>query len=86
MPASFYAGGFHNFNPATGQLDVAQTVNDPSTGTDAHRSFSGMSRNDQSATPNNEVLIWTQAGNYTASTDNAYTFTITPSLTAGRDL
>ncbi|MEP6483425.1 MAG: choice-of-anchor X domain-containing protein [Rudaea sp.] len=27
---SLYAGGFHNFNPASGQLDVAQLVNMPS--------------------------------------------------------
>jgi len=29
VPAQFYAGGFHNFNPASGQLDVAQLVNYP---------------------------------------------------------
>src|SRR5262249_44192001 len=27
VPANLYAGGFHNFNPVPGQLDVAQTVN-----------------------------------------------------------
>jgi hypothetical protein len=27
VPAGLYAGGFHNFNPMPGQLDVAQTVN-----------------------------------------------------------
>jgi hypothetical protein len=27
VPANLYAGGFHNFNPAAGQLDVAQLVN-----------------------------------------------------------
>lgn len=27
VPANLYAGGFHNFNPNPGQLDVAQTVN-----------------------------------------------------------
>ncbi|MEO6688543.1 MAG: S8 family serine peptidase, partial [Dokdonella sp.] len=30
VPANLYAGGFHNFNPAVGQLDVAQLVNYPS--------------------------------------------------------
>ncbi len=29
VPSQFYAGGFHNFNPASGQLDVAQLVNYP---------------------------------------------------------
>ena len=29
VPPALYAGGFHNFNPAAGQLDVAQTVNCP---------------------------------------------------------
>lgn len=29
VPANLYAGGFHNFNPNAGQLDVAQTVNIP---------------------------------------------------------
>ena len=27
VPAELYAGGFHNFNPNPGQIDVAQTVN-----------------------------------------------------------
>ncbi len=30
VPADLYAGGFHNFNPAVGQLDVAQLTNLPS--------------------------------------------------------
>jgi hypothetical protein len=29
VPVGFYAGGFHNFNPTSGQLDVAQLVNMP---------------------------------------------------------
>ncbi|MEO7431922.1 MAG: choice-of-anchor X domain-containing protein [Dokdonella sp.] len=29
VPAALYAGGFHNFNPLPGQLDVAQLVNMP---------------------------------------------------------
>ena len=32
VPAGYYAGGFHNFNPAQGQLDVAQLVNMPAGG------------------------------------------------------
>ncbi len=31
VPTDLYAGGFHNFNPATGQLDVAQLTNLPAT-------------------------------------------------------
>jgi hypothetical protein len=27
VPTNLYAGGFHNFNPVPGQIDVAQTVN-----------------------------------------------------------
>jgi hypothetical protein len=30
VPPELYAGGFHNFNPQAGQLDVAQLVNYPS--------------------------------------------------------
>ncbi len=82
VPAAFYAGGFHNFNPAAGQLDVAQTVNDPSTGT-TPTVLQWNEPYDQTSSPNNETLIWTQNGNYTSSSDNAYTYTITPSLTAG---
>jgi hypothetical protein len=33
VPYNLYAGGFHNFNPAAGQLDVAQLVNMPGTTT-----------------------------------------------------
>ena len=80
VPPALYAGGFHNFNP--NGLDVAQTVNDPATGT-TPTVLQYNEPYDQSATPNNEVLIWTQNGNYTSSADNAYTYTITPSLTAG---
>jgi len=29
VPAGLYAGGFHNFNPGAGQLDVAELVNYP---------------------------------------------------------
>ncbi|MEO8670133.1 MAG: hypothetical protein ABI411_02390 [Tahibacter sp.] len=29
VPAALYAGGFHNFNPVSGQLDVAQLTNMP---------------------------------------------------------
>ena len=80
VPANLYAGGFHNFNP--NGLDVAQTVNDPSTtGTDTVLQWNEPY--DQSAEPTGETLIWTQNGNYTSSSDNAYTYTITPSLTAG---
>jgi len=32
VPPELYAGGFHNFNPAAGQLDVAQLVNYPPLG------------------------------------------------------
>lgn len=32
VPANLYAGGFHNFNPAAGQQDVAQLVNYPALG------------------------------------------------------
>ncbi len=81
VPAALYAGGFHNFNP--NGLDVAQTVNDPSSNTTTPTVLQWNEPYDQTAAPNNETLIWTQNGNYTSSADNAYTYTITPSLTAG---
>ena len=81
VPAALYAGGFHNFNP--NGLDVAQTVNDPSTNTGTPTEFQYNEPYDQTKAPQNETLIYTVNGNYTSSADNAYTYTITPSLTAG---
>ena len=81
VPPALYAGGFHNFNPSG--LDVAQTVNDPATNTSTPTIMQWNEPYDQTASPNNEALIYTVNGNYTSSADNAYTFTITPSLTAG---
>ncbi len=82
VPANLYAGGFHNFNPAPGALDVAQTVNDPANGT-TDTVLQWNEPYDQTAVPTGLSLIYTQNGNYATTTDNAYTYTITPSLTAG---
>ena len=81
VPANLYAGGFHNFNPG-GAQDVAQTVNDPN-GSSTPTELQWNEPFDQSTQPNNKTAIWTQSGDYTSTADNAYTYTITPSLTAG---
>ena len=81
VPPAFYAGGFNNFNP-TGTQDIAQTVN-YATNDEVPCVLQWNEPYDQTATPNNEALIWQQSGDYTTTTDNAYTYTITPSLTAG---
>ena len=82
VPAALYAGGFHNFNPASGKLDVAQTVNDSSSST-TDTVLQWNEPYDQTAEPTGEQLIYTVNGNYTSTADNAYTYTITPSLTKG---
>ena len=60
VPTALYAAGFHNFNP-NGQ-DVAQTVNDPSTNTSTPTELQYNEPYDQTKSPNNEVLIYTQNG------------------------
>ena len=85
MPKNLYAGGFHNFNPggsvSAKTTDVAQLVNDdPDAQTPTLLQWNEPY--DQSATPS-EKQIWTASGDYESSQDDAYTFTITPSLTAG---
>ena len=80
VPPALYAGGFHNFNP-NGQ-DVAQTVN-ISANNEVPLIFQYNEPYDQTATPNNETLIYTVNGDYTSTSDNAYTYTVPVSLTAG---
>lgn len=80
VPPAFYAGGFHNFNPAPGAQDVAQLVNDPSSNGSTPTVLQWNEPYDQTATPNNEMLIWTQNGTYTNAD---ITYTIPVSLTAG---
>ncbi len=85
VPTNLYAGGFHNFNPAPGQLDVAQTVNDPSTST-TETELQWNEPYDQNTQPNNLVNIYSSSGNYTSTTTTGsgdITFALTPSLTAG---
>ena len=82
VPTNLYAGGFHNFNPAAGGLQVAQLV-----GINANSTVPTVLQwnepYDQSTEPNNETLIYTVNGNYTSSSDNAYSYTIPNTLTAG---
>ncbi|MEO8950524.1 MAG: S8 family serine peptidase [Chthoniobacterales bacterium] len=78
VPTNLYQGGFHNFNSNSGQQDIAQLVNVPS---------SPPATNFQWDDPYNQVLnydpnpIYTDHGNYTG-TPITYT---TPSLTAGQN-
>ncbi len=79
VPTNLYQGGFHNFNPAPGQQDIAQAVNILASGEPA--------TNFQWDDPYNQVLnfdpnpIYTDHGVYT---NVALTYT-TPSLTAGQN-
>ncbi len=80
VPTNLYAGGFHNFNPAAGQLDVAETVNVAAAGV-VPTVLQWNEPYDQTAGPTLiQPPIYTATGTYT-NTD--LTYTITPSLTAG---
>jgi hypothetical protein len=85
VPTNLYAGGFHNFNPVPGQLDVAQTVNIGSN----NRVFTVLEWNDPydqfgGATPTNQ--IYANTGTYVASPvvfDGSSTPAL-PTFTAGQ--
>ncbi len=79
VPTNLYQGGFHNFNPAAGQQDVAQTVNVLASGEPA--------TNFQWDDPYNMTLSFDPNAIFTAHAvyvNTAQTFN-TPSLTAGQN-
>ncbi len=79
VPTSLYQGGFHNFNPARGQQDIAQTVNVLPTGQPA--------TNFQWDDPYNMTLSFDPNAIFTAHavyTNIPQTFT-TPVLQAGQN-
>lgn len=82
VPAALYAGGFHNFNPAAGQLDVAQTVNIQSNSNEPPTNLQWNDPYDQATTPDYvQPPIYTSTG--TVSTAAGVAMTVPASLTAG---
>lgn len=86
VPANLYAGGFHNFNPVAGQLDVAQTVNIPS-GNTTPLVFEWDDPYDQPLPASlaiDPTPIYSNTGNI-ATTATTVTFSDLPVLTAGQE-
>lgn len=82
VPTDLYAGGFHNFNPAAGQIDVAQTVNIQSNANEPPTNLQWNDPYDQNTTPDYvQPPIYTATGTVTNST--GVTLTVTTALTAG---
>lgn len=88
VPTNLYAGGFHNFNPAAGQQDVAQTLNVPAGNTNP-LAFEWDDPYDQplpaslaiDATP-----VYSNSGTITSTnTATGVSFADLPSLTAGQE-
>ena len=83
VPTNLYAGGFHNFSP-TG-LDVAQTVNDPASGS-TPTVLQWNEPYDQTSQPDNQTVVFTANGNYTSTATNGsgdQTYAVPTALTAG---
>ncbi len=83
VPPELYAGGFHNFNPNFGQLDVAQTVNIASNANEPPTVLQWNEPYDQTTTP--ELVtppLFVGHGTITG-TQTSVSFTIPASLTAG---
>ena len=89
VPTNFYQGGFHNFNPAPGQRDVAQTVNIPSNNTDNPLAFEWDDPYDQPLPASlaiDPTPVYSNTGTITASnTTTGVSFTDLPVLTAGQE-
>ena len=81
VPSAYYAGGFHNFNPASGQLDVAQTVNVLTANDGVPTILQWNEPYDQNTAPNFTATLLDTTGNYVATDLN---YTITASITAGQ--
>lgn len=83
VPPELYAGGFHNFNPDAGQLDVAQTVNIASNASEPPTALQWNEPYDQTTAPDLvEPPLFVDHGTIT-SAQTSVTFTIPASLTAG---
>ena len=80
VPANLYAGGFHNFNPTPGQVDVAQTVNMGSPANQVPTILQWNDPYDQDTMPTGVTTVFTGSGNYVAA---PVVFTITTPVTAG---
>ena len=61
VPTNLYAGGFHNFNPVAGQLDVAQTVNIAANST-VPTTFQWNDPYDQNTSVNITGTLYTSSG------------------------
>lgn len=86
VPTNLYAGGFHNFNPTPGQLDVAQTVNIPN-GNTTPLAFEWDDPYDQPLPASlaiDPTPIYSNTGNI-ATTTASVTFSDLPVLTAGQE-
>ena len=64
VPTGLYAGGFHNFNPGAGQLDVAQLVNMPTAGQSSEMQWDDPY--DQHDLVLNNPPVFSSGGNSTA--------------------
>lgn len=64
VPPALYAGGFHNFNPKPGQLDVAQTVNVAANNT-VNTVFQWNDPYDQTSSINVTGTLFNGGGTYT---------------------
>jgi hypothetical protein len=84
VPPELYAGGFHNFNPDVGQLDIAQTVNVPAaSGNPPATVLQWNEPYDQNTEPDLVTPpVFVGHGTITSSTTSV-NFTIPESLTAG---
>ena len=79
VPPGLYAGGFHNFNPNPGQLDVAQLVNVAANNT-VPTILQWNDPYDQNTAATGVTVLFTGNGNFVAT---PITFTVTTPVTQG---
>lgn len=83
VPANLYAGGFHNFNPNPGQLDVAQLVNIQSNANQPDTILQWDEPYDQNTAPIlDQPALFSGSGTIT-STTTTVTFTVPAQLNQG---
>jgi len=81
VPTNLYQGGFHNFNPAAGQLDVAQLVNMPTAAQSSEMQWDDPY--DLRSLVLNNPPIFSSSGNISgATTSVTFDQTSTPALPA----